>query len=502
MSQPDGKHVFISYVREDSDAVDALCAILEAAQIPYWRDRSSLGPGDAWRAKIREAIRDGSLVFLACFSDNSRAKDRSYMNEELTLAIEEFRKMPPGRTWMIPVRFDEGNVPDWDLGAGRTLGDLNYCDLFGPRHVASAAGLVTTILRLTGEKRPDAATALAAVEQVTDAGRAELMRRITKELLPDPARRIELDDLISQEVRRVTAVLNDADRVAGPHRGTNDDLVVRAVKELQELWSTTEPFCTSLQVAARWATPESLSPWATGIRSFVGAANKMEGGVEALLATRHLPGLASLMTCTLAAAASGRWENLRVLVASPTVRDRYEQTPLPILEATSPHKPFAADWVSNTLYFATANSVEPDEALKEYTERRRAKYYTAEAEWLHLVLRPLFADHMPDNDIYDAEFDRAEVLLGVLAQDSVNVRRAAAGADAKYWGRSYWYGRSTWRHRHSQGNPVNDLAQELSLHGSAWEPLQANLFGGDVARAQAALEAYGETFVKIASTRF
>ncbi|MGH3735650.1 MAG: toll/interleukin-1 receptor domain-containing protein [Micromonosporaceae bacterium] len=86
MSDQEGKHVFVSYVREDSDAVDELCAVLEAAQIPYWRDRKDLGPGDAWKAKIRSAIRDGSLVFLACFSDNSRAKKKSYMNEELTLA--------------------------------------------------------------------------------------------------------------------------------------------------------------------------------------------------------------------------------------------------------------------------------------------------------------------------------------------------------------------------------------------------------------------------------
>ena len=122
--------------------------MLEAAQIPYWRDRDALGPGDAWKAKIREAIRDGSLVFLACFSNNSRAKDKSYMNEELTIAAEEFRKMPPGRTWIIPVRFDDGDVPEWDLETGRTLTDFNYSDLFGPGHMANAARLVTTINRL------------------------------------------------------------------------------------------------------------------------------------------------------------------------------------------------------------------------------------------------------------------------------------------------------------------------------------------------------------------
>ena len=34
------------------------------------------------------------------------------------------------------------------------------------------------------------ATALAAVEQATEADRADLLKRLTKELLPDPARRM------------------------------------------------------------------------------------------------------------------------------------------------------------------------------------------------------------------------------------------------------------------------------------------------------------------------
>lgn len=501
MTGTGGKHVFISYVREDSEEVDALCAILEAAQIPYWRDRSALGPGDAWRAKIREAIRQGALVFLGCFSDKSQAKDKSYMNEELTLAVEEFRTMPPGRTWMIPVRFNDGDVPEWNLGAGRMLSDLNYCDLFGPNYTANAARLVTTILRLTDEKRPDPATALAAVEQATHAGRADLLKRLTKEMLPDPARRIELDELVAQEVQRVMAVLNDADRVAGPLGGTNDEQVVRLVREAQELWALTEPFCASLQVAARWGTPDALAPWAHGLRSFIGAANKIQGGVQRLLELRHLPGMVGIVTATLAAGSSPRWDNVKTLVVDPTIRDRYEQKPLPILEATHPHKPFPTDWISNTLAFATISGRDPEDALKDFTQRARTMYHTPVAEWLHHILRPLFTDQWPDQDAYDFEFDRAEVILGVLAQDIVNAR-TAADSSGRYWGRSRWYGRSTWRSNNNYGNPIEDLAHELVRHGSLWEPLRANLFAGDQSRAEAALAKYGETFQEIARQRW
>lgn len=97
LMNPSTKKVFILYVKEDSAQVEELCKVLKAAGVPYWRDRESLGPGDAWRDKIREAIRQGSMVFLACFSDNSNTKRKSYMNEELNLAVEEYRQMAPGR---------------------------------------------------------------------------------------------------------------------------------------------------------------------------------------------------------------------------------------------------------------------------------------------------------------------------------------------------------------------------------------------------------------------
>lgn len=502
MSDEEAKHVFISYVREDSNKVDGLCRVLEAAGIPYWRDRKDLGPGDAWRAKIQSAIRDGSLVFLACFSDNSRAKDKSYMNEELTLAVQEFRQMPPGRVWLIPVRFDPGDVPTWDLGAGRTLSDLNYSDLFGPEHAAQAARLVTTINRLLGQKRPDPATALAAVEQAEAGDRADMLKRLTKEMLLDPSRRIELDDLVSREVQRVVAVLKDNDRVAGPVAGTNDEQIVRLMEEINSLWTLVAPYCASLQVAARWGKPDNLAPWAVGIRAFVATATKIQEGVSPLLTLRHLPGMVSLMTAGLACGSSGRWANLKVLAVDPTVRDKYDQKPLPVLEATDPYEPFGnmGDIVMNTVARATTTGRDPVDSMKDFTERRQGKYHTPVAEWLHHVLRPIFADQLPDDDAYDSEFERAEVMLGVLAQDVINVRLAAT-AVGRGWVGTRWFGRSTWRSRHGHGNPIADLVHEYESQGSQWAPLKDGLFGGNEERAHAALEKYQTTFNELVTRR-
>ena len=495
MNSSEGRHVFISYVREDADRVDELCKVLEAAQIPYWRDRSSLGPGDAWRAAIRGAIRDGSLVFLACFSDSSRAKRKSYMNEELTLAVDEFRQMPPGRTWLIPVRFDPGEVPEWDLGAGRTLRDLNYSDLFGGDYLANVARLITTIHRLIGEKPTNTATALAAVEQSTDADRCDLIKRLTKDMLLDPMRRIELDELVTNEVHRIASVLNDEETVSGPRAVSNDEFVAHVVREAQALWGLSAPFCASIQVAARWGSPDILAPWANGLRSFVASANRVAGGVQALLELRHLPGMVGIMTAGLACVSSRKWENLRTLVTEPTVRTRIDQAPVPLLEATGLYQPFGtSDWVANTLARATLQDMDPEHALEDFTERRVGKYHTPVSEWLLHILRPLFADQWPDEESYVSEFERAEVMLGVLAQDAANQKSSGSA-----WTRSYWYGRATWRAAHYHGNAAEDLAHELATQGALWGPLQSGLFGGDPDRARAAVDTYVTNFNKIAS---
>ena len=81
------KHVFISYVREDQETVDRLCKELRSRGVKVWLDREDILPGQRWRESIRSAVKDGAF-FIACFSDHYSARERSYMNEELTLFLD------------------------------------------------------------------------------------------------------------------------------------------------------------------------------------------------------------------------------------------------------------------------------------------------------------------------------------------------------------------------------------------------------------------------------
>lgn len=120
--------VFMSYVREDQDAVRLVRHEFEQRGVSVWQDVDRLLPGQWWKDEIRKAIRQGDF-FIACFSANYWARPRTYVNEELTVAVEELRLRSRRITWFIPVLLSRCEVPDIPIGAGQTLRDLHHLDL-------------------------------------------------------------------------------------------------------------------------------------------------------------------------------------------------------------------------------------------------------------------------------------------------------------------------------------------------------------------------------------
>ena len=145
-------HAFISYVHEDSYEVDRLQRSLEEAGIRVWRDTADLWPGEDWRTKIRHAITDDALAFIACFSRNSLIRRKSYQNEELYLAIDQLRQRRPDQLWLIPVRFDDCDIPDIEIGSGRTLASIQRADIFDERSDEQTRRLVLTVQRILGSQ--------------------------------------------------------------------------------------------------------------------------------------------------------------------------------------------------------------------------------------------------------------------------------------------------------------------------------------------------------------
>ncbi len=143
-------HAFLSYVHENSVQVDGLHAQLQTAKVDVWRDRDKLWGGDDWKRQIRVAIEQDALAFIACFSQLAVSKYKTVQREELLFAIEEGKKLAPGARWIIPVRFDECEVPDYDLGGGRTLRALHRVDLFGSDHATNLDRLIRAVTEHIG----------------------------------------------------------------------------------------------------------------------------------------------------------------------------------------------------------------------------------------------------------------------------------------------------------------------------------------------------------------
>lgn len=121
-------HVFLSYVREDQEAVDRLATQLKRRGVDVWLDREQIKPGQRWQSAIATAIEEGAF-FLACFSEAYEKRSRSYVHEELTLAIDELRRRPTDRAWFIPILLNKSSIPDRRIGGGETLRDIQWVDL-------------------------------------------------------------------------------------------------------------------------------------------------------------------------------------------------------------------------------------------------------------------------------------------------------------------------------------------------------------------------------------
>ena len=123
------KKVFISYVRENIEIVKRLYQELKSHGIQVWLDRNDIDPGSYWEQAIRRAIQQGAF-FIACFSEEYHNRGQTYMNQELTFAIDELHQRSPDQIWFIPVKLNECEIPDRDIGGGKTLQALQYVNLY------------------------------------------------------------------------------------------------------------------------------------------------------------------------------------------------------------------------------------------------------------------------------------------------------------------------------------------------------------------------------------
>ena len=124
------RHVFLSYCRENQEAVRQLRDDLLGAGEAVWWDQD-IHPGQDWKFEIRKAMKSAYAVVL-CLSRESQARTTSGLYAEAADAVSLYREYAPGIIFLIPVRLSDCEIPAVEIDSTRTLDRLQYQDLFPP----------------------------------------------------------------------------------------------------------------------------------------------------------------------------------------------------------------------------------------------------------------------------------------------------------------------------------------------------------------------------------
>jgi predicted ATPase/DNA-binding winged helix-turn-helix (wHTH) protein len=108
--------VFLSHASEDDAAALRIAAVLRAAGIEVWLDRSELKGGDAWDRSIRQQLRECTL-FIPVISHCTTRRPEAYFRLEWHLADQRTLLMARSKAFIVPVCIDdtteaEAEVPE------------------------------------------------------------------------------------------------------------------------------------------------------------------------------------------------------------------------------------------------------------------------------------------------------------------------------------------------------------------------------------------------------
>lgn len=486
--RPAQRHAFISYVHEDKERVDRLQESLEAVGVSVWRDTKDLWPGQNWEDQIRAAIKSESLAFIACFSEHSVAKTKTYQNLELTLAADEYRLRPPSTEWLLPVRFSECSVPDYNLGAGRTLNSIHRTDLFGPSETLQTLRLAEAVKRIVSPKllterpiQPVIAAGIAEARKASSPRGAQIQE--IKALLRDPNGDILLEDLAKEVLKPIRTELNDPEKfptsVPSTLDNSNPAIARYFIKQIQEYDKTLEPAFQLIQLGAMYGLPRHEPIWTRLIQDLA-ATTQQPSGNTGLLGLRGYPVVIATHIASMAAIARGNYGSLRAFVAAPLERINGEK--IPVVLNSSPRQVVGEiPWIPSALVIAEDKGVEADDALIEgLINGRIGKRHTPLSDHLYRLLMPLFTDHVGDDSEYAELFEMAEIFMDLMAAD------AAAVNPSVYRAWRGGYGRYTWKYVHSKNPPEKALRALFEASPEGWSPLLGGVFGGSAERARAA----------------
>jgi hypothetical protein len=276
-----------------------------------------------------------------------------------------------------------------------------------------------------------------------------------KRYITDPQRRIDLSDLVTGECERVAAGIADA---VMPVQRTDTPYATARVMKYEALTSVLREL---IATGCYWGTDEQAALWASCVYRL---GNRPQiGGSLAMITLRRYPALVVIYAGGIAAFAGRRYGALRALLDVRTNTERGEAF---LVVQADPC------WV---LEKPAANAVFGMSNLS-----------TPTSEHLATLMRETVRPFVPDDERYEDLFDQFEFLLACVRYDLMAASSWPHITPARFWWRNTMYQR--------QLSPaVSAFLAEAKEAGTGWAPLQAGLFGGDVARFENASKVVTET---------
>jgi hypothetical protein len=102
--------IFLSYARDDQDAVKLVYKKLQMEGYSPWMDQYDILPGENWENCIKNAIK--KATFFLIFLSNHSVNRRGVLQKEVRAALVAETGMLPTDIYLIPVRVSDCPIPD------------------------------------------------------------------------------------------------------------------------------------------------------------------------------------------------------------------------------------------------------------------------------------------------------------------------------------------------------------------------------------------------------
>jgi uncharacterized caspase-like protein len=283
---------------------------------------------------------------------------------------------------------------------------------------------------------------LIQIPAVADRAGDDPFQRLVKQYLSDPKHRIDLDDLVTSELKIFLHETREQNLSVNAPYPSAETIVQR----LQDYENASARLLILLVLIARWGDG-SCRPLLARALARMTDNNELRGGTVLWLNLRWYPLYRMIYAITVASIAAGQFENLYSAFTA-SVGDHAGQNAKQVLSATY-----------DRLY-------ESIDAFKLLSGHDRA--FVPLSEYLFKNLQAPIEDLLFLGRSYEQVFDRTEILLALSYAD----------LDGSSW---YPSGRFSWKHkrRNRDGNsPLTTFFAEATAMQSQWPPLRAGFFGG------------------------